>query len=94
LVTRLRSPAIPGEKETFTEAAAEHGVDRRNQGYSAAMLVDESRMLQVSIFKSLHENRDSIDIPFLLPDVMKIADEVDAQLSRSVACYAEQPPVS
>jgi hypothetical protein len=87
LVFRLRSPAISGTKELFTEDAAEHGVARRNQGYSAAMMVEEARMLQISIFKSLHDNLDHIEFHLLLPDVMRIANEVDAQLGRSVACY-------
>jgi hypothetical protein len=87
LVFRLRSPTISGTKELFTEDAAEHGVARRKQGYSAAMMVEEARMLQVSIFKSLHDNLDLIDFHLLLPDVMRIASEVDAQLGRAVACY-------
>jgi hypothetical protein len=87
LVFRLRSPTISGTKELFTEDAAEHGVARRKQGYSAGMLVEEARMLQISIFKSLHDNLDHIEFHLLLPDVMRIANEVDAQLSRSMACY-------
>jgi hypothetical protein len=90
LVLRLRSPAIPGTKELFSEDAAEHGIDRRRQGYSAAMMVEESRILQVSIFRSLHKNIDYIAFPLLLPDVMTIANEVDAQLSRAVACYVAE----
>ena len=90
LIFRLRSPTIPGTKELFSEDAAKHGVARRKQGYTAAMMVEESRMLQVSIFKSLHENLDYLAFPLLLPDVMTIANEVDAQLSRAVACYVEE----
>jgi hypothetical protein len=87
LMFRLRSPMIPDTKEEYSEDAAEHGIARRKQGYTAAMMVEESRMLQVSIFKSLHENLDYLEFPLLLPDVMTIADEVDAQLSRAVACH-------
>ena len=90
LVFRLRSPTIPGTKELFSEDAAQHGIARRQQGYTAAMMVEESRMLQVSIFKSLHENIDHIAFPLLLPDVMTIANEVDAQLSRAVGCFVEE----
>jgi hypothetical protein len=90
LVFRLRSPTIPGTKELFSEDAAGHGIARRKQGYSAAMMVEESRMLQVSIFQSLHENLNHIELPLLLPDVMTIANEVDAQLSRAVACYVAE----
>ena len=82
-------PTTPGTKELFSDDAAERGIARRKQGYSAAMMV-ESRMLQVSIFKSLDENLDYIAFPLLLPDVMTIANEVDAQLSRAVACYVAE----
>jgi hypothetical protein len=87
LVFRLRSPMISGTKEQFTEDAAKHGVARRKQGYSAAMMVEEARMLEISIFKSLHDNLDHVEFRLLLPDVMRIANEVDAQLGRAVACY-------
>ena len=87
LVSRLRSPTISDTKELFTEDAAEHGVARRKQGYSVAMMVEEARMLQISIFKCLHDNLDHIEFHLLLPDVMRLANEVDAQLGRSVACY-------
>ena len=87
LVFRLRSLTISGTKELFTEDAAEHGVARRKQGYSAAMLVEEARMLQISIFKSLNDNLDHVEVHLLLPDVMRIVNEVDAQLSRAMACY-------
>jgi hypothetical protein len=87
LVFRLRTPTIFGTKELFTEDAAEHGVARPKQGYSPAMMVEEARMLQISIFKSLHDNLDHVEFHLLLPDVMRIANEVDAQLSRAMACY-------
>jgi hypothetical protein len=67
LVFRLRSPTIPGAKELFSEDAAKHGIARRKQGYSAAMMVEESRILQVCIFKSLHQNLAYIAFPLLLP---------------------------
>jgi hypothetical protein len=86
LVFRLRFSAPPGSDVLLSSKdVTEHGAIRRKQGYSAAMMVEESRMLQVSIFKCLHDNRDCLDFNLLLPDVMTIADEVDAQLSRAVA---------
>jgi hypothetical protein len=36
-------------------AAAQHGVARRKQGYTAAMLVEESGMLQVTILPDIAE---------------------------------------
>ena len=51
------------------------------------MLVEESRMLQVSIFQTLQNNLPSIDFSVLLIGVMTIADEVDSQLSQAMESY-------
>jgi DNA-binding response OmpR family regulator len=53
LVCRLRSSRRLGSSELLSAAAEQHGQLRRQQGYSASMLVEESRMLQVSIFETL-----------------------------------------
>jgi hypothetical protein len=82
LVNRLRYP-LPG-RARVSPAAAEHGLVRRRQGYTAAMLVEESRMLEVSIFHALDTNAHRIDFNVVLPDVMVIADEVDSQLAQAM----------
>jgi DNA-binding response OmpR family regulator len=87
LVHRLRSSKPIGSKELVSLAAAEHGLNRRKHGYSAAMLVEESRMLQVSIFQTLQNNLANIDFRVLLIGVMTIADEIDSQLSQAMASY-------
>jgi DNA phosphorothioation-dependent restriction protein DptG len=50
LVSRLESAKPIGSKELVSKSAADHGINRQRQGYTAAMLVEESRMLQVCIF--------------------------------------------
>jgi DNA-binding response OmpR family regulator len=72
---------------TFSAAAVAHGQLRYQQGYTPAMLVHESRILQVTIFGTLQSNLNSLDFSLLLPDVMTIADEVDAQLTQSMDSY-------
>jgi hypothetical protein len=54
------------------------------------MLVEESRMLQVSIFQTLQDNLKRIDFSVLLVGVMAIADEVDSQLSQQMASYISE----
>jgi len=49
--------------------------------------VHESRILQVTIFETLQSNLNRLDFSLLLPDVMTIADEVDAQLTQSMDSY-------
>jgi CheY-like chemotaxis protein len=90
LVNRLRSFKSLGSHELTSLAAHQHGRLRRQQGYSAAMMVEESRMLQVSIFETLQKNLASIDFSILLNAVMTIADEVDSQLSQAMDSYMEE----
>jgi hypothetical protein len=51
------------------------------------MLIHESRILQVTIFGTLHKNLKALDFSVLLPDVMIIADEVDAQLTQTMTSF-------
>jgi CheY-like chemotaxis protein len=88
LICRLRSQEPMGTKEPRSTGAARHGANRFSQGYTAAMLVEESRMLQVSIFNTLHKNLLNIDYSVLLIGVMTIADEIDFQLSQAIESYA------
>jgi len=87
LVTRLRDPLPLGTRALASDAAHDHGCLRREQGYSPAMIVEESRMLQVSIFETLQSHSATMDIGDLLADVMAIADEVDSQLAQAMTSY-------
>ena len=68
-------------------AAVAHGKLRYSQGYTPEMLVHESRIFQVTIFGTLQNNLNALDFSLLLPDVMIVADEVDAQLTQSMGSY-------
>jgi CheY-like chemotaxis protein len=87
LVFRLRFPIPLGTRALVSLAAAQHGVTRRKQGYTATMLVEESRMLQVSIFQTLQDNLNKIDFSMLMIGIMAIADECDSQLAQSMASF-------
>src|ERR1700687_1378676 len=82
VIARLRLDA--GTKAPVSKAAAEHGDLRHKQGYTVAMAVEESRLLQVTIFSTLHKNGKNLEFSQLLPDVVTIADEVDAQLKEQM----------
>jgi len=90
LVFRLRNPLPLGTRARVSFVAAEHGRIRRNQGYSASMMVEESRMLQVSIFETLQRNLNKVDFSLLLVSVMEIADEVDSQLAQAMVSYISE----
>ena len=88
VVARLRLP-----KNTTPEsssAARDHGKVRFKQGYTVSMLIEESRLLQVSIFETLHRNQDTLDPQAVLLDVMTIADECDSQLGHTIDTFMEE----
>jgi len=89
LVVRLeKSSATAKDSDAaFSNAAIAHGKLRYLQGYTPAMLVHESRILQVTLFGALQSNLSFLDFSLLLPDVMTIADEVDAQLTQTMDSY-------
>jgi DNA-binding response OmpR family regulator len=86
LIRRLRQDkkmAAP-----ISMAARDHGEIRRHQGYTAPMVVEESRFLQVSIFETLQRNLSSVDFSRVFSDVATIADECDSQLKQAMLSYA------
>jgi hypothetical protein len=85
VIIRLRLDKDTGSLDSV--AAGRHGKLRYKQGYTVGMVVDESRILQVSIFSMLHRNQDRVVFSKLLPDVAIVADEVDAQLKQHLVCF-------
>jgi hypothetical protein len=62
------------------------------KGYTAAMVVEESRILQISLFNTLQRNLRRVDFSKVLLDVITIADEVDSQLKQAMLSYVEPRP--
>lgn len=92
LIFRLR--LAPTAKAEDSTSARQHGDLRRKQGYTAAMVVEESRILQVSIFNTLQNNLAKVDFSKVLRDVITIADEVDSQLKQAMLSYVTPGPGS
>ena len=89
LIVRLRLPQFL--EAAISMAAHDHGELRRSQGYTVPLVVEESRILQVSIFNTLNNNLHRVNFSKLLLDVITIADEVDSQLKQATLCYVEPP---
>jgi DNA-binding response OmpR family regulator len=90
LVRRLNRKAGASVKDSdaiCSNSAALHGELRYAQAYTPELLVHESRILQVALFETLKDNMSALDFSLLLPDVMTIADEVDAQLTQAMGSY-------
>lgn len=88
LIHRLRVPRPLGTKQ-ISISAVDHGRVRHAQGYTIPMIIEESRILQVSIFHTLEMNLSSVDFSLLLTDVMTIADECDSQLKQTIISFTQ-----
>jgi DNA-binding response OmpR family regulator len=86
-LTKGTASATTQTDANYSASATAHGELRYLQGYTPAMLVHESRILQVTIFGTLQNNLNHLDFSLLLPDVMTIADEVDSQLTQAMDSY-------
>jgi hypothetical protein len=82
IIFRLRCPTEAAWRITGTATA--HGHRRQAQGYSPAMLVEESRIFQVATFNTLRLHQSELDASRVLADVVVIADEADSQLGEAV----------
>ena len=91
LISRLRLPN-DADRPISVAAASAHGQRRKEQGYSAAMLIEESRIFQVVTFRTLHLHLGELDQTRLLLDVIVIADEADAQLREAVRSLTTEMP--
>jgi DNA-binding response OmpR family regulator len=86
ITARLRARTLEVPDRT-SPAAIAHGQLRYRQGYTAPLIVQESRLLQVSIFETIERNLGTLDFTSVLPDVMIIADEADSQLTQSIGSF-------
>ena len=72
LAATLKSPDR-GEEATqeLLRDAAQHGLVRKRQGYSADMLVDDRRLLGKAIHDVVQENLLDLDISRVIPDLQR-----------------------
>ena len=87
ITTRLRAVRDVEVIDRASPAAVAHGQRRYYQGYTAPMIVQESRILQVCVFETIQRNLDTVDFTSVLKDVMIIADEADSQLKQSIGSF-------
>jgi hypothetical protein len=85
LITRLRLGR--NARPSICTAAGTHGNMRLAQGYSVSMLVEESRIFEVCLFRTLYLHRNTLIQSEALSDVMSIADEADKHLREAVRSF-------
>jgi ActR/RegA family two-component response regulator len=69
------------------KAAATHGKNRRRQGYSQSLLVDDIRVLDSTCYEVLQENILGLDLSRLLPDLSRLNDTLEAHLQEALKAF-------
>lgn len=87
ITARLRAARNIEATDCASSTAIAHGQLRYRQGYTAPLIVQESRILQVCIFETIERNLSTVDFTAVLPDIMIIADEVDCQLKQCIESF-------
>jgi len=93
IAARLRQSRAIEAVASPSPAAMAHGKLRYQQGYTAPLMVQESRILQVCIFETIQRNIARVNFSLVLPDIMLIADEVDSQLTQSIDSFLREGAV-
>ncbi len=91
VTARLRLQEVT--KRPLFLAANHHGDLRLAKGYTVALVVEESRLLQVSLFTTLHKNTNRSEFSRLHPDLVTIADEPDAQLKQQILRFMDEDAI-
>ena len=87
ITARLRADRAIEVIDRASPAAVAHGQTRCRAGYTAPLIVQESRILQVSIFETIERNLPTVDFASVMPDIMIVADEVDSQLKQTIGSF-------
>lgn len=77
--------------ELDIEAARDHGIVRRKQGYTVPLLIRETRLLHDVIAKCMQQNLLSVEISYLIPDMVAIHQTIQKLLEESARAFLEGP---
>jgi len=67
----------------------EHGAKRQAQGYTIALLLEETRILHRIIADCMQQNLLKIDISNLIPDLIEVHDRMHSLLQTSLEAFLE-----
>lgn len=75
--------------EIELSAARDHGIIRRKQGFTIPLLLRETRLLHDVIAKCMQDNLLSIEISYLIPDMITINQTIQKLLEESMSAFLE-----
>ena len=77
--------------EIETNAARDHGITRRKQGYTVPLLVRETRFLEDVVASCIQDNLLSVQVSHLIPDMISVRRTIQVLLEESISAFLETP---
>jgi DNA-binding response OmpR family regulator len=68
-------------------SASQHGVARREQGYSVPMLIEDARLLERTIFEVVQEHIMELNLSRLVTDLSLVVEAMNSQLLASSRAF-------
>ena len=87
LSEHVESPATGEIRQYDLTSAAEHGRLRRKQGYSVTMLVDDTGIVDQSIFDVIQDNLLALDMSRVISDLKRLSYHLEAQLKETLSTF-------
>jgi DNA-binding response OmpR family regulator len=87
LVEQLQSRIPPQAIPSLLEHGAKHGANRRRQRYTEDMLVDDIRVMDISIYDTVQSGLLKLDLSGLIPDLRNVNATLSTFLQESIKAF-------
>lgn len=94
VIAALKSQRIPAQnrdqvREGALEAARQHGLLRKQQGFTLEQLFKEVRLLQCCMFELAQENLLDLDVSGIIPALTLATDTIEILVAASIRAFVE-----
>jgi DNA-binding response OmpR family regulator len=87
IVEQLRSDTPAQPTPALLQDGARHGAMRREQRYTESMLVEDVRMVDVSIYDAVQNGLLKLDLSRLIPDLRNVNSALSTYLQESIKAF-------
>lgn len=95
IVETLKKRSVGESAEhAMRPSAHQHGDQRKRQGYSQIMLVDDIRIVDAVIYALVTENLLTIDVSHLISDLGRLNQSLEAELQESLQSFSPEAEVA
>lgn len=86
----LDQESFQGVTQPARAAARKHGRRRFAQGLGASVIIDEIRLIRSIIFRTIQQNIISVDVSYLIADMLRVSENLDELLKEAMDAFASE----